>query len=233
MSFLEKISPALSDLFVSAAVVRLLLAAFLGAVVGLEREIHHRAAGLRTITLISVGAALFTVISEALGRLPGAAPTHIAANVVTGIGFLGAGSIIHSRGSVTGLTTAAIIFVTASIGMASGAGMYAVAVFATLIVLVGLYFLHRLESGLRLRPRPMTYVINTRKLEDTVTELNTMLDEEQLSMQHVRFHRMDDGLNTVEFTLEVPEELERQMLNRFSEMRTVVNVGQSERNNAE
>ncbi|MBI2833773.1 MAG: MgtC/SapB family protein [Acidobacteria bacterium] len=116
-------------------ILRLFVAAVLGAAIGLERELRRRAAGLRTNTLIAVGAALFTMMSLLLG----ADHARIAAQIVTGIGFLGGGAILRAQGQVSGITTAATIWVNAAIGMAAGAGYYIVAVTATattLLVLV-------------------------------------------------------------------------------------------------
>ena len=128
---------------------QLLLAALLGGVVGLEREWSGKAAGFRTNLLICVGAALLTDLSlvVAAGARAGvpADPGRIAAQIVSGIGFLGAGTIIQSRGSVTGLTTAATLWVVAAIGMAVGAHAYAEAVGATVLVIVTLLILARIE----------------------------------------------------------------------------------------
>ena len=119
-------------------VARLLLAAALGAIIGFQREKAHKPAGLRTHTLIAMGAAMFTLVST-FGFF-GADPSRIAAGVVTGIGFLGAGAIIHRTRVVEGLTTAASIWAVAAIGLAAGAGFYILAPVATVIVFLVLYF---------------------------------------------------------------------------------------------
>ncbi len=124
--------------------LRLLLAAALGAVIGFQRERSGKPAGIRTHSLISLGAALFTIAS-ALGFV-GADPSRIAAGIVAGIGFLGAGAILRSReGIVAGLTTAATIWVSAGIGLAAGAGMYIIAPVATIITLAILFIPHKAE----------------------------------------------------------------------------------------
>lgn len=119
----------------------IILAIVLGAVIGLEREISGKAAGLRTNVLICLGAAVFTIISKQLVAGTNDSVARIAAQIVTGVGFLGAGAIIQDRGGVHGLTTAATIWLVASIGMACGAGFYRLAVVAALLailVLIGL-----------------------------------------------------------------------------------------------
>jgi putative Mg2+ transporter-C (MgtC) family protein len=122
-------------------VLRLLLATFLGAVIGFQRERSGKEAGLRTNMLICLGSALLTVIS--IYAFPGADPSRIAAGIATGIGFIGAGVILHrSGGSVAGLTSAATIWTVAAIGMASGAGLYIIAPAATALVFIVLLLPH-------------------------------------------------------------------------------------------
>jgi putative Mg2+ transporter-C (MgtC) family protein len=149
---------------------RLLLAAFLGGLVGLERELSGKPAGLRTNLLICVGAALLMELSigvaalanldnVALGSPFRADPARIAAQIVSGIGFLGAGTILQSRGNVVGLTTAATIWVVAAIGMAVGAQAYVVAIGATALVVFSLMLLGRLEMVLVRRSRRQRYLV--------------------------------------------------------------------------
>jgi putative Mg2+ transporter-C (MgtC) family protein len=124
--------------------LRLLLAAGLGAAIGIERELRRKPAGLRTNILIAVGSALFTIVSIRLATVS-STPDRIAAQVVTGIGFLGAGAIIRSGRNVHGMTTAATIWVNAAVGMAVGAGEYATATMATAITLGVLLLLPPVE----------------------------------------------------------------------------------------
>jgi len=131
----------------SEALLRIALAAVLGGLIGVERELREREAGLRTHLLVSVGSALFTIVSAygfheflASGQsVVRADPTRIAAQIVTGIGFLGAGAIIRQGLSVRGLTTAATLWVVAAIGMASGAGYYSAAFITTAVVILSLW----------------------------------------------------------------------------------------------
>jgi len=138
--------------------LRLALAAGLGGAIGLERELREREAGLRTHTLVSLGAALFT-IAGAYGFRDfhnSFDPTRIAAQIVTGIGFLGAGAIIRQGLSVRGLTTAATLWVVAAIGLTCGAGYYAAAVITTAIVLLSLWPLRFVAYRVLVRFRPET-----------------------------------------------------------------------------
>jgi putative Mg2+ transporter-C (MgtC) family protein len=122
-----------------AYAARLLVAAVLGALVGLEREIHEHPAGMRTHLLVSLGSAAFTVLSIAAFPAPGADPARIAAQIVTGVGFLGAGAILKEGATIRGLTTAASLWAVAAVGMAAGAGAWAVAVTVTVIAIVSLW----------------------------------------------------------------------------------------------
>jgi putative Mg2+ transporter-C (MgtC) family protein len=124
--------------------LRLLLAAGLGAVLGIEREIRRKPAGLRTNILIALGSAMFTTVSVRLAD-GGGTPDRIAAQIVTGIGFLGAGAILRSGRNVHGMTTAATIWVNAAIGMAAGSGEYGMATIATAITLIVLAVLAPIE----------------------------------------------------------------------------------------
>ena len=123
---------------------RLLLAAALGAALGLEREYRQKPAGLRTNILIALGSALFTILSLVIGRDAGSAD-RISAQIVTGIGFLGGGAILRTRNAVHGMTTAATIWVNAAIGMAAGAGHFALATVTALLTLVVLGVLPPIE----------------------------------------------------------------------------------------
>lgn len=131
-----------------SVLVRLVTAVFLGGAIGLERELKGKEAGLRTNILICVGAALFAHLSTVFVEFTGgpADPGRVASNIVTGVGFLGAGVIWQAEQKVQGLTTAATIWVVAAIGVAAGIGLYVVAVGATFLVLVVLYPLGLFEA---------------------------------------------------------------------------------------
>ena len=124
---------------------RLLLAAGLGAAVGLEREYRQKPAGLRTNILIAIGSALFTILSSEMGHQSGTAD-RISAQIVTGIGFLGGGAILRNRDTVHGMTTAATIWVNAAIGVACGTGQFLLATVATALTLVVLVVLPPIET---------------------------------------------------------------------------------------
>jgi putative Mg2+ transporter-C (MgtC) family protein len=127
-------------------VIKLVLAAILGGLVGFEREVHRKPAGMRTHSLVCIGATLFTIMSV---NIVGAEPSRIAAGIVMGIGFLGAGMIFKSEDRVRGLTTAAELWVLAAIGLAIGIGFYFAALITTLIIIFILIPLKYVEKEAR------------------------------------------------------------------------------------
>jgi putative Mg2+ transporter-C (MgtC) family protein len=169
---------------VASSLVRLLLAAVLGGLIGLERELKHRAAGLRTNMFICFGAAMFTVLSERLAGVPSDA-ARIAAQIIPGIGFIGAGSILHMRGLTTGLTTAATLFVVASVGMAAGGGLYLTAMFATGMVLLALFLLGHAEETFNLKLLMSSYEVTGSSVEEVSNEVTRILEPYHRLMQNV------------------------------------------------
>lgn len=155
-------------------IVRLFVAGLLGVVIGLEREYRAKEAGYRTHFLVSLGSALLMIVSqygfnEVLGESGvGLDPSRIAAQVVTGIGFIGAGTIIINKQIVRGLTTAAGIWATSAIGLAVGAGMYWLALFATLLTLAGLELLSFLFRSVGLRSYSVEFTVHGKATLDTI-----------------------------------------------------------------
>jgi len=157
--------------------LRLTLAALLGGAIGLEREFKHRPAGLRTNLFICVGAAMYTLLSDALAIKFLGDHTRIAAQIIPGIGFIGAGSILHNRNNlVTGITSAATVFVVASVGMAVGGGLYVTAVFGTALILVCLFLLGNAEQKLNLKLAVHTYEVTGKSVDDIKAEVNRALE---------------------------------------------------------
>ncbi|HTU43003.1 MAG TPA: MgtC/SapB family protein [Candidatus Aquilonibacter sp.] len=170
---------------VSSSLARLVLAAALGGIIGLDRELKHQPAGLRTNMFICFGSALFTVLSDALAVQHLGDHTRIAAQIIPGIGFIGAGSILHARGLTTGLTTAATLFVVASVGMAVGGGLYLTAIFSTGVVLIGLFFLGHLELTFNLKTLLVSYEVTGASVEEVTLEVNRILERSHRMMQNV------------------------------------------------
>jgi putative Mg2+ transporter-C (MgtC) family protein len=158
----------------SGAAGRLLLAAILGGAIGVDREYHHKASGVRTNLLICFGAALFTFLSPIIAGEGSTNKAAIASNIVQGIGFLGAGLILHNRDRVSGLTSAATVWAVASIGMACGAGLYMPALYSTVLVLIVLEIVGILETKGNLK----TYTEGiTKAILSALDKENHCLDE--------------------------------------------------------
>ena len=145
--------------FSQGTTTRLLMACAMGAIVGVERESRHKASGLRTNMLICLGSAMFTILSAVLAGANSPNRGQVASNIVQGIGFLGAGLILHTRNRVLGLTSAATVWVVAAIGMACGAGLYVEAAIATAFVYFALRFIGLLESRSGWKRFPVLYEV--------------------------------------------------------------------------
>ncbi len=164
---------------------RLLAACVLGGAVGLERELRHKASGLRTNMLLCMGCAFFTLLSGVLAGDANPDKGRVAANIVQGIGFLGAGLILHTRNRVLGLTSAATVFVIASIGMACGAGLYLEAFLATVITLIALAVIGWYESRAGWKHYPMLYEVRGTDQGKMYTSILEVLDREGVRLNIV------------------------------------------------
>jgi putative Mg2+ transporter-C (MgtC) family protein len=211
---------------------RVALAGALGAVLGLERELREREAGLRTHLLVSVGSALFTIVSaygfrEFLtsgGNVVRTDPTRIAAQIVTGIGFLGAGAIIRQGLAVRGLTTAATLWVVAAIGMASGAGYYSAAVITTGVALLALWPLRTLayRSVRRLRGDTGLLVVQLPAGQSPASVIDAVEAESQVETIEVR---QEGDRRVLELTLQLPRgELSQKIVSKLADVDNVLEV---------
>jgi len=214
----------------SSTLSRLVLAAFLGGVIGLERQLRKKPAGLRTNMFICFGAAMFTVLSKQLAGVESDS-ARIAAQIIPGIGFIGAGSILHSRASVTGLTTASTLFVVASVGMAAGGGLYLTACFATVIILLALVVLGHLEGVYLLKSFLTTYEVTGKNVDSMLREVNRVLDAQQLTMQNVHLGGEEPAFRMV-FAVDSEREQQNLLSIRLHESNVFASVaalGSSER----
>ena len=181
---------------------KLLFAVLIGGLIGIEREMHAKAAGLRTITLITVGATLFTMLSLDFKD------DRVIANIVTGVGFLGAGAIMFAEGRLTGLTTASSIWVSAALGMAVGLGEYELAGLGALLVLLILLIFSRIDRlvdilGREIRIYDITYLAKEKKQEQIEAAISTC------KLKVIRRRRMKVGENVLESIWEVRGALDR------------------------
>jgi putative Mg2+ transporter-C (MgtC) family protein len=201
-------------LFSQGTTTRLLMACAMGGVVGLEREWRHKASGLRTNIMICMGAAMFTVLS---GVLAGDGPNRgqVASNIVQGIGFLGAGLILHTRNRTLGMTSAATVWVVAAIGMACGAGLYLEAAIATGIVFCSLKFIGLLESWSKWKRYVMLYEVRGSDEKKMFADILLVLDR-----AHMRLNIIErDVLGAVErvtFSVSASSARHRQLLGELN-----------------
>lgn len=190
---------------------RLFVAAVLGAAIGIEREIHDHPAGMRTHLLVSLGSAIFTVLSFFAFEVPpgptGIVPTdpsRVAAQVVSGIGFLGAGAILKYGTSIRGLTTAASLWATAAIGMAAGAGSWIVAAVGTVIVVFSLWPLNALVNRLRLRDSSAIRLRLTLGRLDVLGDVSKTLAVRRVEIGGINSQRLGKGRYEIELDLRLP-----------------------------
>ena len=187
----------------STIVARLVWAALLGAIIGLERNVRRRPSGMRTGFCVALGAALFTIVSIEIAKRTGdSSPTRIASNIVQGIGFLGAGVILRERGSVVGLTTAATIFAIAAMGMAAGGGLYAVSGIACALVLFALVLLYYVEEWFNLKPRYMLFRIFVDRSENMVSDVHRIFSDLKVAIDNFQVSLSGDK-NLIQFDAEV------------------------------
>jgi putative Mg2+ transporter-C (MgtC) family protein len=219
------------DLSWADVLLRIAVAGGLGAAIGLERELRERAAGFRTHLLVGVGSCVFTLVSAYAWHdfhFSGSGgvsfdPTRIAAQIVTGIGFLGAGAIIRQGFSVRGLTTAATLWVVAAIGMAAGAGYYSAAVIGTALVLFSLWPLRLVARGVfaRIRPESARLIVEVRKGESAAPVLD-VLAEAGVEARSLEFEE-EHGRRRVAVDIEMPPDKKRTALvARLAEQESVL-----------
>jgi putative Mg2+ transporter-C (MgtC) family protein len=174
-------------------VLKLLLSIVIGGVIGAEREYRSKSAGFRTLTLICLGSALFTVFSELIGA--GSNPDRIASNIATGIGFVGAGVIFKGDIGVNGITTAAMIWVTAALGMGIGAGYEWVSVIACVLILIMLFIFGLAENWIDHLNQTRNYKIQTDFKEETMGKFEKCFQAHNLKYKRAREIKEGDSIS--------------------------------------
>jgi putative Mg2+ transporter-C (MgtC) family protein len=171
-------------IFTPEDLIKILIAVLIGGVIGFERELHSKTAGLRTITIITVGAALFTILSS---KFTDTATSRVASNILTGVGFLGAGAILFSEGKIRGLTTASSIWMAAALGMAVGLGQYILGLATALLVFIVLDLFTRFDRWLDVKGRDVrSYEITYTDRPGKDKELEKVFSEYRMT---IRTHR--------------------------------------------
>jgi putative Mg2+ transporter-C (MgtC) family protein len=204
--------------------LRLLFAAAMGALIGVERELRRRPAGIRTSMFVCLATALFTIMSQELSHLwSDTGPTRIASNIVQGIGFLGAGAILKDSAGLVGLTTAATIFVEAAIGMATGGGFYAIAAATTGIVLFALAILGWAAEKLSFKRRPMFFRFITAHAHSVAIEVHSLLAGMKVPVRQFRVSVTGHN-SVVEFEADVSNHQEEQIIAQLNREGVVTEV---------
>jgi putative Mg2+ transporter-C (MgtC) family protein len=186
----------------ASALERLLMACAMGGAVGLEREWRHKDSGLRTNMLLCMGAALFTIMSQELAGAMTPDKSRIASNIVQGVGFLGAGLILHTKNRVLGLTSAATVFVVAAVGMTCGAGLFVEALFATILLLLALQAVGQMETRLGRKRISLVYEVRARIATDGQGG-PVALEQEQVSAEERMTRSVLDVLDRKQLRLQI------------------------------
>lgn len=228
---LEQINDILQNTVITpyTAAVKLAISFFLGAIIGIERQFRRREAGMRTFTLICMGSTAAMLISiwipQCYPNFLNGDPGRIAAQVLTGIGFLGAGAIMQSHGSIHGLTTAACIWVIAVIGLAVGAGMYVPAMLATMLTLIVLVSLERLEKRMFLNGVNKILTITCSTATPDLKAIRKILEDKNVFIVSVSFETLYEENRSV-ITYKVNVKAQSSYMNLFNDIRTLGYVSQ-------
>lgn len=196
---------------------RLILACILGGVVGYERESMNRPAGFRTHILVCVGAALVMITSEFILReykgLTNIDPTRLGAQVISGIGFLGAGTIIREGFSVRGLTTAASLWAVSCVGIAAGIGFYEGAIAATILIYLTLILLRKLENHFSLKNQYKIIYVKAQNLPGLFGEITHVFGRSDVLMKNIEFMDSGDDKNIlIKFLIKLPHNLAKEIV---------------------
>jgi putative Mg2+ transporter-C (MgtC) family protein len=194
---------------------RLLLAAALGGAIGIDREAHHKPSGVRTNLLICFGAALFTFLSAIIAGEGSSNKGQIASNIVQGIGFLGAGLILHNRDRVSGLTSAATVWAVASIGMACGAGLYGPAIMSAVLVIIVLELVGFLEREGNLKSYTVVYEVRGTDAEQMKLALMAAMDHEKRQFTDIEDDSLGE-LRRLSFSVTATSRTQKHLLAAFS-----------------
>lgn len=171
--------------------IKIGLSIVFGGVLGLERQYKHKTAGFRTVILICLGSALFTLVAQKGG-------TNVSANVITGIGFIGAGVIFKDGFTVTGLTTAAVIWISAAIGVATGTGDYTLSLVATVLTIVILSVFSRFEDYLnKVHSKKTFFLVFINANYDHIKTFESMAQENQLTSERISISKKDNNLQAL------------------------------------
>lgn len=208
--------------------VKIIVSIILGGLIGLERERRNRPAGLRTHILVSLGSCLFTISSIEFSKIYGSGvdPSRVAANIVTGVGFLGAGTIMKEGLTIKGLTTAATIWLSSAIGLTCGLGFYIPAILTTLLAYLVLIFVRVFEYERFKKYEENLKIFNVRVTDKPgqLGKIGTIFGKYGIHIKNVKFERDEKSLS-IEFVVSVPQNIEiKDVCNELSKEEFVIEV---------
>lgn len=199
-------------------ILKILLASVLGGLIGLERELSGKEAGLRTNILIAIGSTLFTILSFKIVKISGSGDsTRIIAQIITGIGFIGAGSIIQSKISVHGLTTAATIWTVSAIGISVGSGLYLFSFIVTVLILFILHIFKKISEKIRNTTRLFSFSMTTKNRLSIVTDVKKVLMECGINHFEWSVNKVKSGYN-IEVSVFSSENKKKMFMDKIMEM---------------
>jgi putative Mg2+ transporter-C (MgtC) family protein len=207
-------------------ILRIFISLILSSIIGIERERHSKPAGLRTHILVCVGANLIMLVSLLMAQKYGEiSPSRIAAQVVSGIGFLGAGTIIVSRGLVKGLTTAASLWAVAAIGLAVGAGFYKGAIITTLLIIFILYVFEFFEKKILKGREYKQIILKVDSLEEKIEKARNLLKDYKVTIRDVEIKHLKEG-GEIKLTAKIPENIKiiEEIVNELLKFKGVLEV---------
>jgi putative Mg2+ transporter-C (MgtC) family protein len=205
-------------------ILKILLAAILGGLIGLEREISQKEAGLRTNILIAMGSTLLTILSLKLAESSSLAdPTRIASQIVTGIGFLGAGAIIQARFAGHGLTTAATIWTVSAIGISVGMGLYLIALVITIFILVILTAFKSIIRMLEKNKKTFAYIIKTDERAAILAEIKEIMTESSIRYLNANLSKIRRGY-LIEIVLTTSEFKNKEFVEKVLQLKGVKEI---------
>lgn len=215
--------------FAVEIVLRLLLAGLLGGLIGYEREHTNRPAGFRTHILVCMGAALVMVTSEFIfgkyGELTDVDPARLGAQVISGIGFLGAGTIIRDGFNVRGLTTAASLWAVSCVGIAVGTGFYGGAIAATILIFLTLISLKKAEKHFTRKNRYRTFIVESEASPGQVGQVSSLLERYKVEIKNIQLYKSKDNDLMIKLLVKMPgSTVDLQTLNDLQELAGVKKV---------
>jgi putative Mg2+ transporter-C (MgtC) family protein len=200
-------------------IIRFLLALLCGAIIGIEREYRNKSAGFRTMILISLGACFFTFISQVMGAPDN--PDRIASNIVSGIGFIGAGVIFKGDNTINGITTAATIWVVAAVGMGIGAGYYLVSISCSVLVTIILSLLSYLQRYIEKLNEAKNYCIVIAYSNDVVKKIETVFNQFRANYKLTKMNKKGSNI-TLEWNVQTRSEIHANLSQLFMEDKNII-----------